>query len=69
MWAAQLRELIRNDPRQLNLHDGLWTWEVIRELLQRHFKVRVSERTMSNALKRLDITMQRPRLKAVEQNP
>lgn len=42
---------------------------MIRELLRRHFKAKVSERTVGNILKRPDITVQRPRLKAVEQDP
>ena len=69
LWADELRELIRNDPRQLDFHDALWTRAMIRDLLRRHFKAKVSERTVGNILKRLDITVQRPRLKAVEQDP
>jgi transposase len=69
LWADELRELIRSDPRQLDFHDALWTRAMIRELLRRHFKAKVSERTVGNILKRLDITVQRPRLKAVEQDP
>ena len=69
LWADELRELIRNDPRQLDFHDALWTRAMIRELLRRHFNAKVSERTVGNILKRLDITVQRPRLKAVEQDP
>ena len=69
LWADELRELIRNDPRQLDFHDALWTRAMIRELLRRQFKAKVSERTVGNILKRLDITVQRPRLKAVEQDP
>ena len=42
---------------------------MIRELLGRHFRAKVSERTVGNILKRLDITVQRPRLKAVERDP
>ena len=42
---------------------------MIRELLRQHFKAKVSKRTVGNNLKRLAITVQRPRLKAVEQDP
>jgi hypothetical protein len=42
---------------------------MIRELLRRQFRVKVSERTVSNNPKPWDITVQRPRLKAVEQDP
>ena len=68
LWADELRELIR-PPRQLDFDDALWTRDMIRELLKRQFRVKVSPRTVSNILKRLDITVQRPRLKAVEQDP
>ena len=69
LWAEELRELVRSDPRQLDFHDALWARGMIRELLRRQFRVKVSERTVSNIRKRLDITVQRPRLKAVEQDP
>ena len=69
LWVDELRELIRTNPRQLDFNDALWTRDMIRELLQRQFRVKVSPRTVSNILKRLDITVQRPRLKAVEQDP
>ena len=69
LWADELRELIRTNPRQLDFNDALWTRDMIRELLKRQFRVKVSPRTVSNILKRLDITVQRPRLKAVEQDP
>lgn len=69
LWAEDLRELVRSEPRQLDFHDALWTRGMIRELLRRQFRVKVSERTVSNILKRLDITVQRPRLRAVEQDP
>jgi len=69
LWAVELRELVRGDPRQLDFRDALWTRGMIRELLQRQFRVKASERTVSNILKRLDISVQRPRLKALEQDP
>ena len=42
---------------------------MIRELLRLQFRVKVSKRTVSNILKRLGINLQRPRLKAVDQDP
>jgi len=68
-YADALRELIKSDPRQLDFHDALWTREMIRELIASEFGVEVSVRSVSNILQRLGITVQRPRLKAYEQDP
>ena len=67
-YADALRDLIKTNPLQLNFHDALWTREMIQDLLERHFKVSVSIRTVGNILKRFGITVQRPRLKAYEQD-
>ena len=67
--ADRLRELIKVNPLQLDFHDALWTREMIRELLKKEFGVEVSERSVGNILARLDITVQRPRFKAYEQDP
>ena len=68
-YAERLRALIKRDPRQLDFHDALWTREMIRELIASEFGVKVSVRSLSNILQRLGITVQRPRLKAYEQDP
>lgn len=68
-YADALRELIKSDPRQLDFHDALWTREMIRELIASEFDVSVSVRSISNILHRLGISVQRPRLKAYEQDP
>jgi transposase len=61
LWADELRERIRNGPRQLDFHDALRTRATTRVL----FKAKVSERTAVSIVTRLDITV-RPRRKAVE---
>ncbi len=69
LLVEELGELVRCDPLQLDFQDALWTRGMILELLRRQFRLQVSERTVSNILKRLGITVQRPRRKAVEQDP
>lgn len=68
-YAEALRELVESDPRQLDFHDALWTRETIRELVASEFGVKVSVRSVGHILQRLGITVQRPRLKAYEQDP
>ena len=68
-YAEALREYVLQDPRQLDFHDALWTREMIRELIETRFGVSVSVSTVSNILKRLGMSVQRPRLRAYEQDP
>ncbi len=68
-YADRLRDLIKQNPTQLDFHDALWTRDMIRDLLWSEFRVDVSERTVSNILKRFGITAQKPKLKAYEQDP
>ncbi len=67
--AATICGIIRDrHPEQLKLPFVLWTAGAVRQLIQRKFKVRVSERTVRRYLARWGFTPQKPVRRAYEQN-
>ena len=59
--AAAIANLVRDrHPEQLKLPFVLWTARAVRQLIQRKFKVRVSERTVRRYLARWGFTPQKP---------
>ena len=67
--AATVANLVRDrHPEQLKLPFVLWTAGAVRQLIQRKFKVRVSERTVRRYLARWGFTPQKPVRRAYERN-
>jgi transposase len=67
--AATIANLVRDrHPEQLKLPFVLWTAGAVRQLIQRKFKVRVSDRTVRRYLARWGFTPQKPVRRAYERN-
>jgi transposase len=67
---AKLTRILRDkNPVQLRFEFALWTLEMIRELLARDFKVRLSTVSVWRLVKRLGFTPQRPLYRAWQQDP
>jgi len=60
--------IVGRNPTQWGLDFGLWTRQIIAELIEREFRISVSLATVSNLLAELDITPQRPLYRAKERN-
>jgi transposase len=61
--------IIGKDPRQYGFDFGLWTRNIIRQLIQERFAVDVSLATVGGILARLGITPQKPLRRAYERDP
>lgn len=57
------------DPQQLQFEFALWTREIMRDLIQKEFKVKLSVVSVGRLLKKLGLSPQRPLTKAYQQNP
>jgi transposase len=57
------------NPQQLQFEFALWTREMIRELIRKEFKAKLSAVSVGRLLKRLGLSPQRPLAKAYQQNP
>ncbi len=70
--GAQLRRvymlIVGNDPRQLSFGFALWTREMVRELIRREFKVRLSVVSVGRLLHKLGLSPQRPLWRAYQQS-
>jgi transposase len=67
---AQLRGwIIGQDPRQLQFEFGLWTREMIGELIKRKFGIDFTPQWVGKLLHRLGLSPQRPLVRAYEQDP
>ena len=67
---ARLYGLITgHDPRQLHFEFALWTRDMIAELIEREFGVRLATTTVGRLLRKLGLSPQRPLWRAYEQNP
>ncbi|MEV6982582.1 IS630 family transposase [Sphaerisporangium sp. NPDC051017] len=67
---AQLRAwIIGQDPRQLQCDFGLWTREMVGELIKRRFGVEFTPQWVGKLLARLGLSPQRPLVRAYEQDP
>jgi transposase len=68
--TEKIREWIcGKDPRQYGFDFGLWTREIVKELILKQFKKDVSITTVGRILARLDITPQKPLRRAYERDP
>lgn len=67
---AQLRAMIiGQDPRQLQFDFGLWTRDMIGELMRRKFGVTMTPQGIGKMLHRLGLSPQRPLVRAYEKDP
>ena len=67
--VAQLRKLLLGkDPRQLGFDFGLWTRDMVAELIERRFGVRLSRSATGRLLHRMGLSPQRPLVRAYEQD-
>lgn len=66
---AMLKKLLNKDPRQLKFHFGLWTIEMVRQLVRERFGKEYAISGIHNLLHSLGYSYQTPILKPVEQNP
>ncbi|MFI7134398.1 IS630 family transposase [Nonomuraea sp. NPDC050153] len=67
---AQLRGwIVGRDPRQLQFDFGLWTREMVAELIKRKFGVEFTLQWVGKLLARLGLSPQKPLVRAYEQNP
>ncbi len=66
-WLAAT--LQAKSPRQLQFDFGLWTRELIRALIRKRFKVDLAITTVGNFLRELGFSVQRPLMRAYQQNP
>jgi transposase len=65
LYAAIANE----DPRQYKFPFALWTVAIIREVILKVFKVRMSEVSVWRTLKKLGLSPQRPLRRAYQQDP
>lgn len=67
---SKLRQwVVGRDPRQLQFDYGLWTREVIRDLIEREFGVTYTLQGLGKMLSRLGLSPQKPLVRAYEQDP
>ncbi len=73
LTAAQERQVFRwvngKDPRQYHLDFGLWTRQVVAELIERQFDVRLGVTAVGALLARLGLTPQKPLQRAYQRDP
>ena len=68
--VEKLRSLVvGKDPRQLRFDFALWTRDMVRTLIMDRFGVQMSRQGVSNLLKRMGLSPQRPLVRAYEQDP
>jgi transposase len=68
--VAQLRGwIIGQDPRQLQFEFGLWTRQMVGELIKRRFGVEFTRQWIGQLLGRMGLSPQRPLVRAYEQQP
>ena len=61
--------IVGRDPRQLEFDFGLWTRKIVRDLIRREFRVKLSEVQVGRLLARMGLSPQRPLYRAYQQNP
>ena len=67
--ARKLIKWLKKDPRQMHFDFGLWTLEMIQELINQKFKKHIHITTVSRLLDRIGFTHQKPLFRAWQQDP
>lgn len=63
------RWIIGKDPRQYGFHFGLWTRQIVAQLIEEKFGVSLKLTAVGRLLARLEITPQKPLRRAYERDP
>jgi transposase len=63
------RWIIGKDPRQYGFHFGLWTRQIVAQLIKEEFGVSLKLTAVGRLLARLEITPQKPLRRAYERDP
>jgi transposase len=63
------RWIIGKDPRQYGFHFGLWTRQIVAQLIQEKFGIRLQLTAVGRLLASLEITPQKPLRRAYERDP
>lgn len=63
------RWIVGRDPRQYGFEFGLWTRQIVAELIARKFKTQLGLTAIGKLLARLEITPQKPLRRAYERDP
>jgi len=66
--CKKLQKWLIKDPRQLNFDFGLWTLQMIQELIKIKFEKEVGLSTVKRVMERIGYTPQRPIFRAYQQN-
>lgn len=66
-WIYQT--IVGNNPLQLKFEFALWTREMVRDLIQRKFDLKLSVVSVGRLLKKLGFSPQKPLHRAYQQNP
>jgi transposase len=71
--GAQLRwiykMIISKNPLQLRFPFALWTREMVKELIERKYGIRLSVTSVGRVLKKLGLSCQKPLMRAFQQDP
>lgn len=67
--ASIRKSVLGKNPGQLRLPGLLWTRDLVGELIERRFGLRISRWTVGRYLTRWGLTPQKPAKRALEQNP
>lgn len=62
------RLVVGVDPRQLRFEFALWTRGMVRDLILREFKVKMSEVSVGRLLKKIGLSPQRPTRRAIQRD-
>ncbi len=67
--AAQIARALRASPRDHGFESGLWTRQIIRDLVAQRFDITLGLSTVSEYLQRWGFTRQKPIQRALERDP
>ena len=63
------RTVVTKNPLQLRFPFALWTREMVRDLIERKYGIRLSVVSVGRLLKKLGLTCQKPLMRAFQQDP
>ncbi len=65
-WQWMLNTVVNKTPQQLQFEFALWTANLVRMALQEKFGLKVSRWTVQRAMKKLNLTPQKPKQRALK---
>jgi transposase len=63
------KTVVTKDPLQLRFSFALWTREMVKELIERKYGIRLSVVSVGRLLKKLGLSCQKPLMRAFQQDP